>query len=128
MTFELTIFIVGALGIISTIIFKYLEIKHEKAQISGGFKERTDKVVAFYGNKIITSLKSVNRKNIGNLFVNLVHAIFVFWKNSVEKFKAFALKNKYIKIVADAVKGKYELNQKHEASDFLKQIEKDRDL
>jgi len=108
--------------------FKYLEIKHQKSVLLKKFTDNTNHKFYEYRNRFMDRVKSINRKNLVNLLIWIMHFLFLKWKALVEKTKTFLLKYHYVRYIVDAVKGKYELNKKREASSFLRQIEKDKDL
>jgi hypothetical protein len=122
MTFELTIFIIGGVGSLSVLLFKYIEIKRNRTVILSSITEKTEHHFEGLRNKIVTFIRSINRHNLHNIFVNIVHSAFVAWHKLVRAIKDKLLEFDYIRKVVDAVKGKYQLNHRREASKFLNDI------
>ncbi|MDO8575221.1 MAG: hypothetical protein Q7R78_00770 [bacterium] len=128
MSFFFWTFMIGLLGIIFMISFKYREISSGKAMILSGITNNTNHIAHEWKDKLVSFLKAINKRNTFNFVVTVVHFFSVLWMRAINYLKSLVLKHRHSRRIIEAVKGRYDLAEKREASPFFKKIEQDRDL
>lgn len=119
--------IFGAIGAIGMLFIKSLEINSGKGMVLAKISEKTNHIAHSVKDGIILTLKKVNGRSLFNVIVRVVHLFVVMFEKVEIWIREQVMKNNHSRRLVEAVKGKYNLEKKKEASPFFKNIEPDID-
>ncbi|MEI6237924.1 MAG: hypothetical protein WCP15_00120 [bacterium] len=128
MPFSFWTFIIALLGIIAMILFKVWEIKSGKATLLAHLTSKTNHIAHHGRERVFSFFRTFNRRNVFHWAVTFAHGLLIAWNSAVNWVRGLLLRYSHSRRLIEAVRGRYELAQRREASPFLKKIEHERNM